>query len=93
MTWSLAVHFLFLQIKTQGNQKGKKLHLVPARLPGEGEAQPASAERAGVGGHGCVFTSHVEMRKQSPEVNGPLSRDSVISVGHYCVRIRMTGPG
>lgn len=40
MPWPLQFT-LFLQITTQGNQKEKELHLVPACLPDEEEGQPA----------------------------------------------------
>lgn len=61
---------LFLQIKTQEIIKEKKTPFGSCSLPGEGEAQPASVERAGVRCKGCVFKSHVEMRKQSPGGKG-----------------------
>lgn len=78
MAWSPAVLSLFLQIKTQGNLEGKKLHLVSVHLPEEGAFQPACARRRQVGDAVgvCALTSQVEVRKQSPEIGGSLPRDS-----------------
>lgn len=68
MAWSPAVLSLLLQIKTQGNRGGEKLHLVPARLP------EAGAVATCPGGRSCgrdiiaawVLKSQVEKRERSP---------------------------
>lgn len=58
MTWSPAVLSLFLQIKTQGNQERKKLHLVPTCLPEEGAVSTCLCSKEA----GVVSGWQVELR-------------------------------
>ena len=68
MAWSPAVRSLLLQIKTQGNQEGEKLHLIPARFPPEGAVSTCLGRERHVKGAIAtwVLTFQVEKNKGFP---------------------------
>lgn len=77
MAWSPAVLSLLLQIKTQGNREGKKLHLIPARLPEEGTASTCLGSRRHLkdANASCVLTSQAGRSKGSPAMEELPPRD------------------